>query len=134
MLAVDRDNRRLFLHEPRMGMAVPLLVDLDDASMDVAVPDTADLENNFARVNGIEDIKASLPESGALIDELVDFSKFYSRQFEKEISDRRTTIASLRNMVARHFAQQSAKARHVGRSPRAAAAGHAIDALALFES
>jgi hypothetical protein len=131
MLAISRDNQKVFLFEPLMGLSVPIVLDLDGHKIRVEIPEVEELEENFASVDGLEEIKDIVPSHGRFVDAGADFSRFYSREFQAEIKAQDITVIQLRELIGIHYSKIKGASAPLG---GAHAKAPAFAALAKFEA
>jgi len=105
MLAASRDSQKVFLFDPRMGMSVPILLDLNDLKIRVAIPEVAELEEDFASMDALEEIKDAVQGHDQLVDAAANFSRFYSKHFRSELDRSDMTITQLRTLIEQHYSQ-----------------------------
>ena len=114
MLAVSRSGDRIFLYEPRIGMSVPIVLDVTNREVRVEVPSAAELELDFAAVDVIDEVRQALSSEEKLVDAAVKFSRFYSQHFKSKIDQKNVTVAHLRALIRSHYENRAKGATYKG--------------------
>lgn len=108
MFALSRDGKKVFIHQPDGGIAVPVLLDLDNRKYRIQIPSVSELENDFAVYDSLRDVRRAIGAGGGdQIDSAVEFSREYSSLFRDQLRSGKLTVAALRDMVNAHRRQQA---------------------------
>ncbi len=113
MFAVSRTLDKIFVHQPKDGLAVPVMLDIDGRSLRLGVPTMEELENDFAVYYDIDDaIRAAGPSWEPSLSAAQKFSRHYSERFQSQIDEGDITLAALCRLVYEDYRKYTSKTNH----------------------
>ena len=108
MFALSRDGKKVFIHQPDGGLAVPILLNVEGRKYRIQIPSVRELEDEFVIYENLGKVRRAVGTGGGdQIDLAVEFSRRYSKLFCDQLRLGNLTVAALRKLVNEHYRQQA---------------------------